>query len=101
MLYSPTSSPFDVADRYMRKLTALGQFNGIILLEDAQGKVFQKAYNMEGVPQDMQVNQESALVIASVSKLFFKQVLIEFEASGTISLDDPVQKYIPQFPHEH
>ncbi|MEO0584412.1 MAG: hypothetical protein AAF135_19520, partial [Bacteroidota bacterium] len=70
----------------MYKLTQLEQFNGVILLEDEYGNVFHEAYNMNVPVDGMHVNKESALVIASVSKLFFKQVLLDFEQSGTISL---------------
>ena len=101
LAFSPKPpSPFEIADQYMYKLTQIEQFNGIILLEDEHGNVFHEAYNMNVPIDGMQVEKESALVIASVSKLFFKQVLLDFEQSGTISLDEPVQKYLPAFPYE-
>ncbi|MEO1586851.1 MAG: hypothetical protein AAFS00_06195 [Bacteroidota bacterium] len=69
LAFSPKPpSPFEIADQYMYKLTQLEQFNGVILLEDEYGNVFHEAYNMN-VPLDgMEVNKESALVIASKRK---------------------------------
>jgi CubicO group peptidase (beta-lactamase class C family) len=93
-------SLFSVADEYLNKLTALKQFNGVVLLKKEGEIVLHRSYNMsKETDAKLYVNKESQFDIRSIAKLFAKVSVIELEQAGRLNRTDLVQKFLPNFPN--
>ncbi len=57
-----------------------------------------KGYGMADMAQGIAISPQSVFHVASVSKQFTAMSLVLLAASGKISLDDDVRKYIPELP---
>ena len=60
--------------------------------------VFKKGYGSANLEYDIPVTPNTIFHIASVSKQFTVFALLLLAEEGKLSLDDPVQKYIPEVP---
>lgn len=57
-----------------------------------------KGYGMADMAQGIAINPQSIFHVASVSKQFTAMSLVLLAASGKISLEDDIRKYIPELP---
>ncbi|WP_350290668.1 serine hydrolase domain-containing protein [uncultured Croceitalea sp.] len=84
---------------YFNALSDLGQFNGVILIQDEDSRPFVEAYNLsEDENANIYVTTKSQFDIHSVSKLFAKAIILDMEQKGQISRTDLLNAYIPDFP---
>ncbi|RYZ21002.1 MAG: class A beta-lactamase-related serine hydrolase, partial [Chitinophagaceae bacterium] len=60
--------------------------------------VFSRGYGMADLEHDVAINDSTIFYIGSVSKQFVTMCLLLLEEQGKLSLDDRVQKYLPDFP---
>ena len=89
----------DEADRYLTKLTELEEFNGAVLLKKEGEIVLKKAYNLSSdTSSTLYVTNLSQFDLRSVAKLFAKISLLDLSNENRLRLDDPVSKYLPDFP---
>lgn len=91
------------ANEYMQALTNLGQFNGVVLLENRNKLLLKKAYNLSKQPVDslpsLWVDAEKQFDLRSIAKLFAKASVIKLEAEGKLNQNDFIEKYILNFPN--
>ena len=105
LLLIPTISFSQHTDKIKRidsVLTYLHQrqlFNGTVLIGE-KGKVhYKKAFGISN-PQTLQLlTTASAFNLASVSKQFYTMLTMILWEQGKLQYDDPVQRYLPQFPY--
>lgn len=89
-----------LADTYLSKLTDLEKFNGVVLLKKKGQIILRKAYNIsDDSTSTLFVSENSQFDLRSVSKLFAKLSIIELEISGKIDRNDPINKYLVDFPN--
>lgn len=60
--------------------------------------VFKKGYGSANLEYDIPVTPKTIFHVASVSKQFTVFAVLLLEEEGKLSLDDPIQKYIPEVP---
>lgn len=60
--------------------------------------VYSKGYGMADLEHDVPITDSTIFYIGSVSKQFVTMCLLLLEEQGELSLDDRVQKYLPDFP---
>lgn len=60
--------------------------------------VFKKGYGSAHLEYDIPVTPETIFHVASVSKQFTVFALLLLAEEGKLSLDDPIQKYVPEVP---
>lgn len=65
--------------------------NGEIVFEDYQG-IYDKRNNSR-------IDSVTHLHVASISKTFTSAAILKLMEEGKLSIDDPVQKYLPVFPY--
>lgn len=85
---------------YLTKLTALEQFNGVVLLKKGDEIVLKKAFNM-GADETatLYVSEDSQFDLRSIAKLFAKLSVIQLEEEGKLLRKDKLSKYLPEFPN--
>lgn len=60
--------------------------------------IFSKGYGMADLEHDVPITPASVFYAASVSKQFVTMAILLLEEDGKLSLDDEIQKYLPDFP---
>lgn len=102
-------------DAYMRALTEMGQFNGVLYVSMGDSLILHKAYNTGAYTAEawtgrdgnatkshdthhLTVEEHSQFDLRSVSKLLAKTALYEMEAEGKIDLNGPLSQYLQGFP---
>ena len=82
----------------MRKTQGL---NGVVLYAEGGEVVYRKAFGWRNLvrPKDsLQITDQFQL--ASVSKMFTAEAIMLLYSQGKLDYEDPVTKYIPEFPYE-
>ena len=67
------------------------------VIQDGQ-LIYQRGYGMADLERDVPLKPESVLDIGSTGKQFAAMQIALLAERGALSLDDPVQKYIPELP---
>jgi CubicO group peptidase (beta-lactamase class C family) len=60
--------------------------------------VFAKGYGMADLEHDTPITPDTRFYIASVSKQFTAMSIVLLDLDGKLSLDDPIQKWVPEVP---
>ncbi len=82
----------------MRQAVEQEQIAGGSFLVAHKGKVvFREAFGYADLESTRPFTTEELLPIASVSKPFLASVLMALVEQGKVKLDDPVEKYLPEF----
>lgn len=85
-------------DRYFSAVNQHGQFNGNILLAQAGKPVWQLSAGYADRSSNKENVRDSRFNLASISKLFTSTAILQLRDKGKFRLDEPVHKYLPQFP---
>ena len=67
------------------------------VIQDGQ-LIYQRGYGMADLERDVPLKPESVLDIGSTGKQFAAMQIALLAERSALSLDDPVQKYIPELP---
>lgn len=60
--------------------------------------IYAKGYGIGDLEHDIEITPSSVFYIGSVSKQFVTFSILLLEEQGKLNLDDPIQKYLPDFP---
>lgn len=72
---------------------------GISLLIAKKGKIFyEKAFGTASLELNVPINPEMVFNLGSITKQFTAVAILQLVEKGKISLQDTVQKYLPDFP---
>ncbi|WP_224489891.1 serine hydrolase domain-containing protein [Robertkochia flava] len=86
------------ADDYLSALADMGQFNGVVVLENNGKILLHKAYTTEKFrSESLAVDTLSQFDLRSVSKLMAKAVLFQLEKEGKLDLSAPLATYLDGF----
>lgn len=84
-----------VADAAVEK----GQSAGVVIgISKGGALLFSKGYGKANLELDYPMTSDSVVRIASVTKQFTAAAILSLVQDGKLSLDDPVEKFIPGFP---
>lgn len=96
---SKESTVHNEIDAYLKALTDLYQFNGVVLAYAGDSLVIHQAYNLNAEPDSSSfVTVEHQFDIHSVSKLMTHYLIIKLEAEGRISQSQTISAFYPDFP---
>ncbi len=76
-------------------------FNGSILLAKNGEIVFEDYHGFINMKTREHITQNSTFHVASISKTFTATVILKLMEEGKISLEDPLEKYLPNFPYRN
>ena len=97
------SQNFPYIDRVLRQAIENGSTPGVALLVDKDGEVcYRKAVGYAQIYEEQRVlSEETVFDIASLTKVVATTTAIMLLLRDKrISLQDPLTKYIPEFPHQ-
>lgn len=93
-----TQKQIDSLANIMRQAVKQGQIAGCSFLVAHKGEiVFREAFGHADIESKRSFTTEELLPVASTSKPFLASVLMALVDQGTLKLDDPVEKYLPEF----
>lgn len=93
-----TQDQTDSLDDIMRQSVEQGRVAGCSFLVAHKGEVvYRKAFGYADLESKRPFTTEELCMIASVSKPFLASVLMVLIEQGKLKLDDPVEKYLPEF----
>ena len=71
-----------------------GMSAGIVYDQDL---IWQRGYGYANLEKQIPADEHSIYRIASITKLFTATMLMHLRDAGKLNLDDPIEKYLPQF----
>lgn len=86
-------------DTYLAPYVAGKNFTGVVLIAKGGKVLMNKGYGMADYELNVPNTSETMFHIASVSKPFSALAILQLAEQGKLGLDDPVEKYVPGFPH--
>jgi CubicO group peptidase (beta-lactamase class C family) len=85
----------DIFTRY----TDSGEFSGAVLVAEGDQILFRKGYGFANREAQIPITPDTQFHIQSIAKLFtYATIMMEVKA-GRVSLDDPIERYVPGFPN--
>lgn len=85
-------------DGYLQPFLDRGDLSGNLLVARGDEVVYERSFGMANHELDVSVKPDTRFNIASVTKPMTVIGLIQLAAQGKLSLDDPLAKWIPDFP---
>lgn len=87
-------------DTYFKNLQSKKAFNGVVLVAKGEQIILEKAYGYEEYKKKKPLSVDAVFQIASVSKQFTAAAILLLKQNGLLSLEDPIQNFIPDFPYK-
>lgn len=69
---------------------------GVVLVNQNNKTVFEKAYGLENISYKISNTSESVFNIGSMSKQFTAMGIVLLQMEGKLSIDDDIKKYLPE-----
>jgi len=85
-------------DQYIKAYVKMNQFSGSILIARNGNIIINKGYGMANWEYDIPNTPETKFRIASLTKQFTAMAVLMLEGKGLLDLNDPLTKYIPDYP---
>jgi CubicO group peptidase (beta-lactamase class C family) len=86
-------------DDLFTRYTDSGVFSGAVLIASGDQFLFRRGYGLADREEQILNNADTQFSLQSISKLFtYAAVMMEVNA-GRVSLDDPIESYLPGFPN--
>ncbi|GGI57581.1 penicillin-binding protein [Winogradskyella haliclonae] len=86
------------ADSYMKAIENIGEFRGTVLVAEKGDIKFHKGYGMASERFDIPNGPQIKYRIGSITKSFTAICILQQVEKERINLDDPVDKYLPNYP---
>src|SRR6202011_3128311 len=88
-----------ILDDYLRPYVAAKDFSGVLLIARGNSILAEKTYGMADFERNVPNRTQTAFRIASLSKTFTAGAIAMLIERGKIGLNDPLQRYLPDFPN--
>ncbi|MFH7010889.1 serine hydrolase [Flavobacterium sp. FlaQc-52] len=98
LLFTSTISGQEIKD-FFSTLAKNDLFYGSVLVSKSGENTFSNFYGYSNIDKKEKINEKSQFPIASVSKTFTAVAILQLKQKGKLKIDDPVQKYLPDFPY--
>lgn len=88
-------------NKFFSTLSKNDIFNGSVLVSKPGEKLFSSFYGFSNIEKQEKINEKSQFPIASISKTFTATAILQLKQNGKLKIDDPVQKYLQDFPYSN
>jgi CubicO group peptidase (beta-lactamase class C family) len=85
-------------DAFMQKLAAADVFSGAVLLARGGKPVYKKAFGVANKDFNVPNRVDTKFNLGSMNKMFTAVAIAQLVERGKLSFDDPLAKYLPDFP---
>lgn len=92
------ATPGQRVDQYLTRSAQLGRFNGVALVAVDGKVVLRKGYGYADFSKRIRNTAETQFEIASISKMFTADVVLQLARQGKLSLSDSVCRYLSPCP---
>ncbi|WP_162463150.1 serine hydrolase domain-containing protein [Paenibacillus psychroresistens] len=90
-----TQQKDSIIDQYLKN----ENFNGTVLIGSQGNIILKKAYGMANYNKEI-VNQiDTKFLVGSITKSFTAMLVMQLEEKGSLNLDDPISKFLPEYPN--
>lgn len=96
----PEFTDLDQVNAYLSRLGDSNKFAGVILVDRKDAPEFLHAYGMANKARGVENTPDTRFNVGSITKSFTALAVMQLVEAGKIGLDDPMSKYLPQFPPE-
>lgn len=79
-----------------KAITGQNMKAGIVIGTYLNGEEKTVAFGYNSIKDKTPINEDMIFEIGSITKTFTAAILLQLEAEGKLSVDDPVQKYLPE-----
>jgi CubicO group peptidase (beta-lactamase class C family) len=86
-------------DNFFSTLHQSDIFNGSIAIATNNRQVIAKYYGYSNIEKKEKVTNKTQYPIASITKTFTSTAILQLKQNGKLSIDDPVKKYLSNFPY--
>lgn len=86
-------------DQAFTELLERHRFNGTVLVARRGMVIYQNAFGYADFRKRIPATIETPFQLASISKTFTAAAVLMLQEDGLISIDDPLDKHIPEFPY--
>jgi len=94
----PPAEAVQPVEAALARATAEGRFSGVALIAKDGRPLFQHAYGMADREHGVANTLETRINLGSMNKMFTAVAIAQLVAQGKLSFQDPLSKYIPDFP---
>ena len=95
---SPTEAIAERAEAYFASHAANGDFSGQVVIARHGEIVYEGAFGIADVESGVAVTMDTRFVIASITKTMTAATVLKLERDGKLTLNDPLTKFVPDFP---
>ncbi|PQA97769.1 hypothetical protein B0A69_00045 [Chryseobacterium shigense] len=86
---------------FFSSLSKNNMFNGSAVVSQAGKDTFSGEYGFSNIEKKEKINGQSRFPIASITKTFTSTAILQLKQKGKLKIEDPVQKYLPDFPYSN
>lgn len=90
--------PYNKMDTYLNRAYRLWGFEGTVLVAVDGRVILEKGYGMANHDLNIPNSPDTRFYIGSITKQFTAAAILKLEEKGLLATDDPVTKYLPDFP---
>jgi CubicO group peptidase (beta-lactamase class C family) len=87
-------------ENYLGEMSSEDKFSGVVLLAKEERPIFSKAYGLASKEFDVPNRVETRFNLGSINKYLTRIVIEQLEGKGALKLDDPIGKYLPDYPNK-
>jgi CubicO group peptidase (beta-lactamase class C family) len=96
-----TRAQFNSAlEEHLDKLSADGEFSGVVLVAKKDRPIFQKAVGLANQELKIPNRLDTKFNLGSINKLFTQIAVAQLVAAGKLSYDDKIGKILPDYPNK-
>jgi D-alanyl-D-alanine carboxypeptidase len=91
-----------VASEIEKRASALAEedsFSGVVLVAKGDRILVNRAYGLADQEWAVPNRADTAFHLGSVGKMFTAAAILRLAESGKLTLDDPLSKWVPEYPH--
>lgn len=93
------SAQLEQMSAFLNNLEAEGQFMGSVLVAQDGAILLNEGYGMADIEAGIPNSPDNQYRIGSLTKQFTAAAILKLQEDGLLNVQDPVQKYIPDYPN--
>jgi D-alanyl-D-alanine carboxypeptidase len=94
------SELIEAIKEYAQKISRADEFSGVILVAQNDKPLFEEAYGYADREKKIPNRLDTKFNIGSINKSFTKLAVRQLVKQGKVSLDDPIKKFLPDYPNK-